>query len=258
MKQGWGYFWHAYKAVTETFGTTGFSSLWWSNNRIKIYLSDDLPSGTKGFMYWGTAYLTLNDEAASNGDLSSNAMKYLGSIVAHEFGHIVFFQRTQIHNKTVFHSGTPLSRVDYLTEGLSWYIGSMVYKYKDSTYNTYATNVTNLKNQLRFWDNYYGPESWTRTGWYYRNGSYGDTRWRLISFGYFLSRWPSTPNPSYSRISALMDKIRYYSYHLNDDDFDRAYRVVYGYSGGDTSTSRGPSINTLYSKYYYWYHGSWQ
>jgi hypothetical protein len=258
MKQGWGYFWHSYKAVTKTFGSTGFSSSWWAANRIKIYLKDpSVMDGNSGSMLPGTSYLKLNDEAIAKGDLSSNAMKYLGAIVAHEFGHVVFFQRTQLDKLSAFRIGTALHREDYLTEGLSWYIDSMVYKYRDSTYNSTATSVTNLKNQLRDWDDYYFPESWTTTGYMYYNADFGDTQWRLISIGYFLSRWPNTPNPSYSRISALMDSIRYYCYYRGYDHFDYAYKAVYGYTSGDTSTSRGPSVNTLYSKYYYWYQRSW-
>jgi hypothetical protein len=257
MKQGWGYFWQAYKDVRATFGSTGLSSSWWFNNRIKIYLKDPVVmDGSYGSTLVGSAYMKLNDEAASYGDLSVNALNFLGSVVAHEFGHIVFFQRTQYHKSKHY----DFDRVAYLTEGLSWYIGCMVYRYRDSTYNEFYTGVTNLKQQLNYWDEEKWESSWYITGWrYYNPYSSGQERvyWRLIGIGYFLTRWPSPPNPSYSRISTLMDNIKYYCYYQNDVNFDRAYQAVYGYPGEHTSTSSGPSVNTLYSKYYYWYHGSW-
>ena len=217
-------------AYTAASGVIGYST----SNKINIYFYSSPSSSTLGYTYAGQETIYINLYKGSS--TSSSVLAAYGSTIAHETGHVLFFDYTKLQNSYTYN-------VTWLTEALSYYIGDVAYaygsKYSKSTISSYL--------------NYYSSSGKTKQSWYttgknYYNGSVGGMEWyQLHAIGYFLENYGSGS----TSVKNLL------TYLHNGTDFETAFSKAYGLSTGDTSTTTSSSTNTLYSKYYYYWYGKY-
>lgn len=223
-----GYLPSAYDTASAVLGTG-------NDGYGKINLWLDYASGdySAGWYYMGRNYndITLNLWI-------SGSYSYFGSVASHETTHLILDHKTNLYNRAGVESS-------WVTEALAWYAQETVYPYGDR--NGYAYNAALL--------NYYSQNGKQRSDWYSSGGRYNG--WiagqasnldyvQMQTIGYFLAN-------SSRGWSAIHDTVSYLARGLDiDSAFARAYG---GLTTGMHSTASGEGVNTLYSKYLYYYLG---
>lgn len=197
---------------------------------LNIYFYSAPGSNIGGYSEAGVQNVWLN----TTGGTSTNAatIGQYSSVVAHETGHVLFFDETGITNVT--------PSVDWFTEALSYYIG-------DSA-DPYGTRYTKAQigSELSVYSNNGATkEAWNTTGTLYLNGNSGNLEWwQLNAIGTYLESLGS------SKVQAVIADI---GQGMTEEN---AFIAVYGMPTGDDSTAAGPMINTLYSNYINYYYGT--
>lgn len=198
--------------------------------------------GAAGYMYGGLQNIYLNRY------YFSDYAKW-GSVVAHESAHILFYNYTNANRW----NSNMLYYTTFLTESLSWYAGSVVYKY-----GTKYSEAT-VKANLQYYANQTGTvQSWYGSGYYYRNnGGLKTTQaiWQLMAIGYYLTGGQTTT--SSSQVQKLLYSLRASESSLRNSytsvkAFENSFKTAYGYyaNAGWTYGSYYDT-NYLFGKFYY-------
>ncbi len=186
-----------------------------------------------GYYTYGGNDIHLN-LAASN----QSAADY-GATMAHETAHVLFDHKTHLYDRD------PVAEA-WLTEALAYYVGDTVYPYG---YNAgYSYNSAVLKY---YSDNGAQKSSWYESGARYdsRGGYSGATaldQAQVETIGYFLANYSS------EGWGAIQDMVNYLA---QGQSIDSALTNAYGLASGQMGTDSGEGVNTLYSKYIYYYLG---
>jgi hypothetical protein len=197
--------------------------------------------GSGGFMYGGLQNIWLNRYYFSN-------YESWGSVVAHETAHVFFYNYT----KAFAWNWKLANYTTFLTESLSWYAGSVVYKYGE------MYSEATVKANLQY---YYGKTntilSWYDAGYYYRKASGDKTtqaKWQLLSMGYFLTG--GATGEAAANVKTLLTTLRTsFRYLMNwkssINAFENSFKKAYGYSANSRwQLGKYDDTNYLYGQFY--------
>lgn len=208
-----------------------------SYGKIDLYFYSDPKSSVLGYTTPGSnsIYINLTHGSATN----DSYLRDYGEDVAHETGHVLFFHDTGVNNRNSLGSSEG-SSYTWFTEALSYYIGEVAYPYgpqmsKSSLGSLLSSSSSNGSKKA----------SWWSSGDDYKNGSYTSLDLaQLETIGYFLASRGGNSNIQ----SAL-------SYLSKGDTVESALKKAYGEDTGQSGTSSGADVKTLYSDYLNYYLG---
>jgi len=232
--------------------------------KINIYFYK-LKDGNDSYMYRGKQDIHLNLYYIGLNHFTSEKV---GSLVAHETAHILFFNYTGADK---WNSSYQISWYrTFLTEALSWYAGYYVY---NSGKYTSSSAYSEIRAKLKY---YYGITkttiSWWNSGYIYEAGTNigslkSQNQWQLRAIGWYLTGGKLTS--SSSNVQRLLYQMKAYSsssgYYLRSSSwataqnyFESCFKYAYGrYANAGwiycASTWHGEYKNTKYLYGSFWY-----
>lgn len=220
--------------------TTSKNVLGYDNSgfgKIDIYFYSDPGSATLGYTTAGQNSFHLNLTHGTS--LRDSYLSEYGQTIAHETAHVFFFHQTKLNEKYAW-SSDGAATYTWLTEALSYYVGGVAYPY-GSQYSK-ATLASTFKYYSR---NGAERASWLDTGRDYKNGSASALELvQLETIGYFISE-----TYSWSGIASLLSTL------AANGNYESAFKTIFGKESGQSGTSSGADVNTLYSDYIHFYLG---
>lgn len=228
----------AYRAAQTTIGYDS------RKGQMNIYFYNKA-DGAAGYMYGGLQNIYLNRYYFKD-------YANWGGVVAHETAHVLFYNYTNAH----LWNSNMLYYTTFLTESLSWYAGSVAYKY-----GTQYSEAT-VKANLQYYSAQTGTvQSWYGSGYYYRNnGGLKTTQaiWQLMAIGYYLTGGQTTSSSTqvqkllYS-LKSSQSKLR--NYYTSVNTFENAFKTAYGYyANAGWKYGNYYDTNYLFGKFYYRYY----
>jgi hypothetical protein len=196
--------------------------------KIEVYFTSDANNWADGYYYAGQNVLYLN--MAHFGAANDANAKSVDAILSHETSHLLFNHKT----------GGDESSSPWYDEALAYYVGNVAYPYGPQY----------TKAEIGASLSYYSHRGATKSGWFetglrYDQGNSTDLDWwQLNALSFYLN--------STGGWQGFQHTLTYLASGMS---LESSLIATYGKPSGQYGSTTGPSANTLYSDYYYFYFG---